>query len=327
MSNLARIAVSIGAAALFAGCGGSQPPISAPSTMVRPVATPVPPFPSGIRPHGWLARGLQTRGGSSGPVIYVADQQDSTVLIYAETGGYLQGEITDGINSPYGLYVDKNGTLYVANEGNSTVTAYPEGSTSPSTIWSQDLQRPLYVMVDGSGDLFVDMQANGSVVEYRPGSTTKYQVLQTQGTEGDGMDFDSHGNLYVAYRMSDDKRRGGIEEFPPGTTQGRHLGMKLTEPQGLIVDKNGNILVVQTGRPGRIELFKPGHKRLSQVVRHRGTMTQIAIEANESELFASTLDGPILTIAYPFPPSRRMRRLLRAPSGIQGLALSNGQTF
>lgn len=26
------------------------------------------------------------------------------------------GEITTGVNSPYGLYVDKNGTLYVAND-------------------------------------------------------------------------------------------------------------------------------------------------------------------------------------------------------------------
>jgi hypothetical protein len=172
--TFSRYAVSIIAAALVAGCGESQPPIGAPGAMVMAAATPVPAFPTGIRPRGWLARGLQTRGSSSGPVIYVADQQDSTVLIYTETGGYLQGEITDGIDSPYGLYVDKNGTLYVANEGNSTVTAYPDGSTSPSTIWSQDLQRPLYVMVDGSGDLFVDMQANGSVVEYRPGSTTKY---------------------------------------------------------------------------------------------------------------------------------------------------------
>jgi sugar lactone lactonase YvrE len=319
------------AAIVLAGCGQSQPATEAPpSSSFSPLATPIPPAPSGIRPPGWLARREKTPDGGSSPVIYVAAQSASEVLVYPEAGGSLMGEITDGLDSPYGLYVDKNGTLYVANEGNKTVTAYAAGSTSPSTTWSQDLDQPLYPIVDSSGDLFVSNRSNGTVVEYLSGSTAAYKVLQTPGTEADGMDFDSQGNLYVAYRMNDGKGKGGIEEFAPGATQGKVLGMKLNEPQGLIVDNSGNILVVVTGSADRIELFHPGHERRSQEIRapENATLTQLAIEANESELFVSAIGGSVFTIAYPFPASGTLSRLLETYySQVQGVALSNGQTF
>ncbi|MGC2407064.1 MAG: hypothetical protein WA431_11710 [Candidatus Cybelea sp.] len=86
-------------------------------------------------------------------------------------------------------------------------------------------------------------QHGGTVVDYLSGSTNAYRVLQTSGAEADGVDFDSQGNLYVAYRTSDRKRHS-IEEFAPGSTHGKVLGMTLNEPQGLIVDNRGNILVV-----------------------------------------------------------------------------------
>jgi len=267
-------------------------------------------------------------GSGSGPLIYLAAQDASEILIYPETGGQMVGEITAGVDFPYGLYVDKDGTLYVANEGNNTVTAYAAGSTKPSKTWSQDLQDPHYPIVDGSGDLFVSNRIGGTVVEYLSGSTNAHQVLHTAGAEADGMDFDSQGNLYVAYRMSDRKRHGSIEEFAAGSTQGKLLKMTLNEPQGLIVDNSGNILVVATGGADRVEVFQPGHKRRSrEIPAPNGTLTQLAIEADESELFVSDLSGAVLTIAYPFPSSGTLGQLLQSSYLIQGIALSNGQTF
>lgn len=334
--TVGRCALSVSVAAiLFAGCGQSQPELgqsqAAPQAPLSRAfsATPIPPPPTGIRPQGWLSPSAKRPNTSSNPVIYVAQQFNSGVLVYPETGGPSIGDITDGVFGPYGLCVDKNGTLYVANEVGNTVTAYPAGSTTPSTTWSQDLDNPLYPIVDGSGDLFVSNQGNGNVVEYRPGSTAASQVLKTPGKETDGMDFDSQGNLYVAYRKSNLRRNGGIEEFAPGTTQGHILPMKLNEPQGLIVDASGNIIVVVTGHADRIELYKPGHRLWAQKIPapQGATLTQIAIEANQSELFAATIEGSVSTIAYPFPPSGTLTQLEDAGFGIQGIALSNGQTF
>ena len=264
------------------------------------------------------------------PVIYVAEQSASAVMIYPEAGGQPIGEITDGVNGPYGLYVDKSGTLYVANEDGDTVTAYPAGSTVPSMTWSEDLNNPHYPIVNASGDLFVSNQGNGTVVEYRPGSSSAYQVLQTQGTQADGMDFDQQGNLYVAFRTNDARGKGGIEEFAPGTSQGEVLRMKLNEPQGLIVNNSGKIAVVETGKAHRVNVFLNSTKERAflKIPAPPGeTLTQLAIEGSETELFASALDGSIFTIAYPLQASEEWNMLLQAQPVVQGIALSNGQTF
>jgi DNA-binding beta-propeller fold protein YncE len=323
---LACCAASLCTAMLLPGCVPTQS-VEAPD--VAPQDTPFPPAPTGVRPTGWISPEARTKAR-----IYVADQSFSKVLIYSELDGILLGEITDGVAGPYGLYVDRHGTLYVANASKNTVTAYPDGSESPSITWSADLHGPLYPIVDGNGDLFVSND-NGTVVEYLSGSTSANQVLQTPGREADGLDFDSQGNLYVAFRKSDSKRAAGIEEFAPGSTQGTILPMKLIAPQGLIVDKRDNILVVETETKNRIALFPPGHKYKSRAISgpessYRGaSLTQLAIKANETELFVSDLNGGVYTIAYPFPQSGTLNELLQTPGSatIQGVALSNGQTF
>ncbi|MGA2758911.1 MAG: hypothetical protein ABSF08_01150 [Candidatus Cybelea sp.] len=322
MRSLIRYPLIIGVAVLLAACGGSQPP-------AEPAGTPLPPVPSGIRPAGWLSPGAKSPRKSE-PVIYVADQDASEVVVYPETGGAPIGEITDGVIGPYGLFVDKNGTLYVANESADTVTAYPAGSTTPSTTWSEDLDNPHYPLVDANGDLFVSNQGNGTVVEYRSGSSSAAEVLQTQGTQTDGMDFDSQGDLYVAFRTGDRPREGGIELFKPGSSQGKVLRMKLNEPQGLIVDSKGRIVVVETGEAHRVNLFRDKNKRwaFQRIPAPAGaTLTQLAIKADESELFASAWGGSVFTSAYPFPVSGSWSPLLNQSALIQGIALSNGQTF
>jgi sugar lactone lactonase YvrE len=315
-AGLRRYALTIGATAAFlAGCS----------------APPLPDGPGGMSPLGRLAHRVKL-ATSSEPVIYVADQSYSEVIAYSETTGQPIREISDGIDGPYGLYVDKNGTLYVANESGDTVTAYPAGSTSPSATWSENLDNPHYPIVDASGNLFVSNQGNGTVVEYRVGSTNAYEVLETEGTQTDGMDFDAQGNLYVAFRTGDNRRQGGIEEFAPGETRGTVLPMRPNSPQGIIVDSSGKIMVVKTGTAHCVALFSNSSKKFaSQRVPapYGTTMTQLAIEANQSEIFASTLGGSIYSIPYPFPASRKWSLLFTVSgySTVQGIAISNGQTF
>jgi len=311
---------------MLAGCGQSQSTIQTPQ--VAPQGTPLPPMPTGIRPAGWLSPQAVTGGA----LIYVAYYSASEVLIYPEAGGQPVGEITDGVSAPYGPYVDQNGTLYVANRSSNTVTTYPAGSTSPSNTWSQDLNSPLYPIVDGDGDLFVSNSGNGTIVEYQPGSTSAYKVLQTPGSEVDGMDFDSKGNLYAAYRTGSEKREAAIEEFALGTTQGTVLITKMSAPQGLIVDSSGNILVVETtGKTSGLDFFPRKHKKPSKVIAAPSgdALTQLAMEANQSKLFASAIydEWGVFTIPYPFSPSGTLAELIQTPSVIEGVAISNGQTF
>jgi hypothetical protein len=101
------------AAAMLAGCGGSQPPIGA----------------SDAPQSRAISAGAQ-RGGSPGarglgykvtaPLLYVTniDPNYPRVSIYrakAKDPAPL-ATITNGVNIPFGACLDGNGTLYVTNE-------------------------------------------------------------------------------------------------------------------------------------------------------------------------------------------------------------------
>ncbi len=294
------------------------------------VANTGPATPRGPTPSGWLS----PEAKSGAPVIYAADYVARTVFIFPERGKMQApiGMIISGIDGPHGLYVDRNRNLYVANEQFRTVTVYPAGSTFPSIIYSDGLSDPLYPIVDKYGNLFVSNGFGGGVVEYLSGSTTPYQVLKTPfGDAGGGMDFDRQGNLYVTNGSysSYGSPAGNIEVFAPGSTQGHFLGMTLSQPEGLIVDKAGNILVVESGR-ARIDLFPPGHQTptIEVPLPYNGTPAQLAIRQDENRLFVTAQSGAIYVTHYPLHAKATLSvKDDHAQGFIVGVALSNGQTF
>jgi hypothetical protein len=352
--RLGRYALSVYAAiAIVAGCGVLRQPQdevpsygmqgAVPQGAVRspmPQGTWIPMLPSASKRAGWLSPAARVPGQ---PLLYVSQYYfiisccpDAYVFIYPEEGNHqFPIGIIDVGGEPWGLYVDRHRNLYVANQV-GTVTVYPPGSTSPSLTYYHDLYRPLYVIVDSSGaHVFVSQaarnyQGGGTVVEYQLGSTDRYQVLQTPGIEADGMDFDRQGNLYVAYRSSDGT--GSIEEFAPGTTQGKILGMSLNQPQGVIVDKAGNIIVVETANTSigpHIDVFPPGQLTPSVELPIPNIPNQLAIRQTEPSLFIAAEEGPVYGIRYPFlgEHSRLYVKEELAPPYVEGVALSNGQHF
>ncbi|MGB6520842.1 MAG: hypothetical protein WBE83_03615 [Candidatus Cybelea sp.] len=344
----ALILIGVG---LFPGCSGnnqtsqtstipiaeSQGPYAAASSSPMPAGILKPALPKGSAAAGWLSS--ETKNSQTGPLLYVAGESANEVLIYPESG-YNQfpiGMITSGVQAPFGLYVDESGNLYVANQdqygGTGRVTVYPPGAIYPSATYSQDLTRPLFMIVDHYGDLFVGNGesldgSGGTVVEYLAGSTNAYQVLQLPGNEADGMDFDQQGNLYVAYRA---KGAAGIEKFPPGSTQGQSLGIKLANPAGLIVDRAGNIAVAaNTNARAGVLFFRAGAQTTTFALGLPGNnrAVQLATTADERMLFVSSYtNANVYVTQLPLTRKSTLTLLDHASVTIQGMALSNGQTF
>ena len=100
LSGLGRYALSCAAVALLAGCGGSQPPISAPGAMPQSVA---PVSNLSERPSG--AAGDARKGD----LIYAAGFSNTYVLSYAE--GKLIAKI-DGYGG-YSTCSDQRGDVFV----------------------------------------------------------------------------------------------------------------------------------------------------------------------------------------------------------------------
>jgi DNA-binding beta-propeller fold protein YncE len=300
----------------------ADPAVRVPSAYGTPGAAPV----RRAATHGWFAA-----PAAPGRLVYVAAGNE--VLIYAERDRDKPpvGEITDGVEGAYGLCTDRHGNLYVANADGDSVTVYPPGKTSPSRTYTGHLSRPLYPLVDREGQLWVG-NANGAVVEFSRDGQVE-EVLKTAGNEADGMDFDSKGNLYVAYRTSYDGA-GSIEEFTPGSTQGTILGMSLNQPQGVIVTSEGTILAVETGGYDRIDVFPAGYTVPVLEVGVQDIPTQLAITRSYGTLFVSNTGDDAVYVS-PFPllnpkgsPNALHKKIEdNGQDEVQGVALSNGQVF
>ncbi len=172
-------------------------------------------------------------------------------------------------------------------------------------------------------------------------TTTPHVTLQTPGYETDGIALDKYGNLYATYRTA--YLSGGIEEFAPGATKGRILGMSIVQPQGIVVTDEGTIIVVQTGRADGIYEFLPGSLEPTLKLSIGKTPVQLAITEPEHKIFVSAFgwlgSGNIYVARYPFAregahfhvkivfPLRHHGHRRRHRFQIQGMALSNGQTF
>jgi hypothetical protein len=259
------------------------------------------------------------------PLAYVA--APSEVFVFPETPAQHPipiGTITDGVTDPWGLFVDAQRNLYVVNEYGNSVEKYKSGALRPSSTYRKHLDRPLYPLVDGAGDVFVSNANNGTVVEYPAGNKSQSIVLQTDGTEADGMDFDSQGNLYVAYRGG--VYGDGIDEFTDGLKRHHSLGMTLGSPQGLAVDSKGTIIVVDDA-PTNIEAFAPGSKTPEVTITTSEKMTQLVLDKQEDSIYVSSVDGIVYRLAYPLAASESLQIESNAGQSIAGLALTNGQTF
>jgi hypothetical protein len=304
LHNLARRALTTGAVVLFAGCGGLQQIAQTASPQLQGDAVSSP-LPGGMvsQPAPWpLAHYPQT----SQPLLYVGIDNPSAIDIFPLAGPNQQqiGSISNGVDDPWGLSVDANDSLYVANgpTGNATVTVYPYGSTRPSMTYS-GMYITSYAVADSTGHVFVsgmNRQHRGHVLEFNAGRNRVIAHRQL-GFETDGMAEDGQGNLYVAYRG---KHSGSIAEFGPGLTHKRHLGIRVDQPQGLLVDRAGNIIVVESAAD-RIDVFPPGATTLSVTVTISGinNLAELAMQNSETTLWVSSLGGYVYSMPYPLTSS------------------------
>jgi hypothetical protein len=92
-------------------------------------------------------------------LLFVSDNEHNSISVY-DAASKTQNppvlrKITNGLNLPNGIAVDKSGNLYVANYGTNTVTVYAPNASSPKMTLSSGLNGPWDVKVDGFGNVYV----------------------------------------------------------------------------------------------------------------------------------------------------------------------------
>ncbi|MGA2760134.1 MAG: hypothetical protein ABSF08_07460 [Candidatus Cybelea sp.] len=228
------------AAAMLASCGGSQPPIGAPSAMPQTSTLAT----HADRGKSWMAPGAR----KSDPWLYVTGNGSNNVVIYdlVQSGFPELGTITNGVSSPAGVTVDASGQVYVANES-GTVTIYPPGKTSPRLTLSDDLSQPQSVAVDANGNVYVCDRGNSpAIVVFPPGESTPSQVITNDLIQiPNQVQFDAAGDLYYSDNNT------GVSEIPAGYQSMSSLNLQgLQSTRGLALDHYGNLYVGTCCKPG-----------------------------------------------------------------------------
>jgi sugar lactone lactonase YvrE len=202
------------------------------------------------------------------------------------------GQITNGIDTPNGIAVDRHGNLYVANHGNSTVTVYPRGSASPSITYSTGLQAPFNVAVGNDGTVYVACgYSPGFLVEYPPGRTRPSRTISMPNTGPSGIALDASNNLYIVYQNH--STFVGVYKYSSGSgsLSGTNLGLSLPEgyPQGLAFDRAGDLLIAVSRiyDPWVVYVYPPGSKTFSRSITagHIGQPSWLALDRRGQRLF------------------------------------------
>lgn len=194
MGNFARFALTIGAAALIAGCGGSQPPIASwrggsnirTATANREV------------PHSsWI-----TAGKSGQDLLYVSNG-NGIVNIYDYSTQELIGELID-FTKPEGECTDQKGDVYITDYSTGDIDEYAHGATTATRVINESPYNPDACAIDPkSGDLAVANYSDGG--SYTQGSLAIYAHAKGKPTyytsnalyQVNGVAYDAHSDLLV----------------------------------------------------------------------------------------------------------------------------------
>ncbi|HLY01149.1 MAG TPA: hypothetical protein VKR56_01485 [Candidatus Cybelea sp.] len=298
-SSTLRLIPSAALAVLVTGCsvaGSLSSPVSASSSAAvranlkaadglnRPQ-----PF-QRARSRGWLSPDAK----KSKNLIYWGDYDTNTIAIYSAKGenGKEEGSITTGLSNPERLFVDAKGNVYATNLGNSTITAYKPGATSPFLTISDGVDRPTGLTVDVAGNVYCANVGNDTITVYKRGKTSPSLTISVPGGSPQYLATDKSDNLYASVGSE-------VIEFPQGSTSGTNLGLAVTSPGGLEVDKLGDIIVIDG--ESTIDYFPAGETEPSKQISAPYAFG-LSLSKNEKELYVSLESGAdfdVDSVAYP----------------------------
>jgi hypothetical protein len=232
------------AAALLAGCGGSQSPIGAPGAM--PLSQT-----SAIATHAgrggsWMlpeAKGRDLLYVSSD--LYASGKSDVFVFSYPE--GKLIGTLT-GFSEPAGECVDRKGNVFITDteaSGAGYVYEYHHGGTKPIATLSDPLGYPLGCSIDRvTGNLAVVSISGVAIYKDAKGAPVTFTDSGFSHMRYGG--YDNKGNLFVD-GASAGSTYFGFAELPAGSSNFTNISITdITQGDAGSVQWDGTYITVES---------------------------------------------------------------------------------
>jgi hypothetical protein len=266
--SISNCAVSAGlAAALLAGCGGSQAAFWSPGAVSKSanrVFNPITRRSVRSTFTGLVGKAPTPDYTVSGPLLFVTNfdspPYDGVTIYDARQDNPSPIAVIDAdISEPGGDCIDGEGTLYVANDGSGSgwISEYALGKTKPLRVITKGISSPAFCAIDGNGNLWVT-NIDGPVTEYLKGSTDPHFTISKGLTYPDGIAIDRQGNIYVG-NLNAPTGVSNVKEYPPGReSPSRTITDGVAWPVGIAVDAKGTLYVTNDVSPCNIEEYRAG---------------------------------------------------------------------
>ena len=234
--------------------------------------------PQGTTPSGPPATAARSLASDpSVPVVYVSDDANNLVAVFNRTGTQI-GTLTDRLNYPQGLFVDRQHDLWVANRGGSNVLEFARGATAPTTTLHDDGSQPEDVTICPDGTIYVAniiVSGGGDVAAYAPGARRPTRKLNYEGGNFFFLACDAAGNVFGTLVLG---TSGTVVEFPRGRQKNAvRLPIFMGgNPGGIAVNAADNLLVDDP--TGTVTEYTESGTQTGVVLDTNGSWNGIALE-------------------------------------------------
>lgn len=170
--------------------------------------------------------------------IYAAGYNNNTIKKITPAG--VVSSFATGLNGPFGLIVTANGTIYVANANAGQIVSIT--SAGVKSTYATGLGFPTGVAIDGAGNMYASDQTNNIIWKITNNGATVTQfnsgISCMQGfvaAPGNTLYVGDYCNSFV-YAID-----------ASGTATVFASGNDISNPNGIILDPSGNLLVTNEG--------------------------------------------------------------------------------
>jgi hypothetical protein len=274
--------------------------------------------PSGHAKLGWLSPRAKERH-----LLYVADGVANDIMIYPQGQINAQpiGQISDGIDKPWGIAVDGHGTLFVANAGTSTITEYPAGSTAPSVTLSNGISDPIAVAVDSIGRVYVSESSGSTILEFPPRGLSPKRTI-TSLSYPDGMTTDAANALYATY--SNSPPPSGVAKCLPKLRHCVKLALTTELASDVKIDLQGDI-AVSDDDASKIDIFSPdGSQLLRSIDLGYAAPQEIALDQTDRLLYLADFSYDVVDV-YKYKTGKELGQVSAGLQSAWGVALYPAQ--
>ncbi|CAF1494265.1 unnamed protein product, partial [Adineta steineri] len=185
-------------------------------------------------------------------------------------GGKGEGQELNQLNSPYGIFIDKNKTIFIADGFNHRIVEWRYNTREGQTIAGGNKQANRTDQLNYPTDVIVDQQNHSIIIaDYGNRRVIQWmnqsQQVLIQNISCYGLTMDKHGFLYVSDREKNEVRRWKMGEYnnegvivAGGNGQGNQLN-QLSFPNFIFVDEDQSVYVSDSSNH-RVMKWRKGAK-------------------------------------------------------------------